>query len=177
LLYRTAKARIKIMNGDHGRFHMKYALPAAIVMMMVLPLITKAEVPNKPIAREKILSEGPEWQVRYDAFKPDPDLISETKAKLGNDLRIDVYLGLWCPDSRNNVPPFLKLLDELGAPVNVQYFAVQRKPSSSIKYYVDSVLVERVPTFIFYRGDKEIGRIIENPKTGLLEDMRQIITK
>jgi hypothetical protein len=156
---------------------MKHAFPAAIVMMMVFPLIAKAEAPNKPIARELILSESPEWQAKYDAFKPDPDLIKEMKPKLGSDLRVDVYLGLWCPDSRNNVPPFIKLLDELGAPVNVQYYSVQRKPSSSIKYYVDSVRVERVPTFIFYRGDKEIGRIIENPKTGLLEDMREIISK
>jgi len=156
---------------------MKYALLAAIAILLIFPLLGTAEVPNKQIDREKILSESPEWQAKYDEFKPDPGLIKEMKAKIGDDLRVDVYFGLWCPDSRNNVPSFLKLLDELGTPVKVRYFSVQRKPSKTIQYYVDSVRVERVPTFIFYKGDTEIGRIIENPKTGLLEDMREIITK
>jgi hypothetical protein len=156
---------------------MKNALLLSILTLLVLPLVVLAEVPVKQIAREVILSESPEWQAKYDEFKPDPDLIKKVKAKIGSDLRIDVYLGLWCSDSRNNVPPFLKSLDELGMPVKVRYFGVYRKPTKTIKYYVDNFQVERVPTFIFYNGDTEIGRIIENPKTGLLEDMLEIVSK
>jgi hypothetical protein len=37
--------------------------------------------------------------------------------------------------------------------------------------------VEKVPTFIFYRSDREIGRIVENPKTGLLEDTIEILSR
>ena len=61
-----------------------------------------------------------------------------------NGLNIDVYLGLWCPDSRRNVPPFLKILDRLGAEIPVRYLAVPRKPSREVKYYVPEMKVERV---------------------------------
>jgi len=35
--------------------------------------------------------------------------------------------------------------------------------------------VERVPTFIFFRDGREIGRIVENPKTGMVEDFMEIL--
>jgi hypothetical protein len=123
------------------------------------------------------LSERPEWQKKYDAFQPASGFIDALKSKTGNRLKIDIYLGLWCPDSRNNVPPFLKILDQIRNPVEVHYFSVQRKSGENGRYYVDRVQVERVPTFIFFRDDREIGRIVENPSVGLCEDMLAILTK
>jgi hypothetical protein len=130
------------------------------------------------IAREKVLAAGPEWQEKYDQFQPESELVDALKAKLaGGDVRIDVYLGLWCPDSRNHVPPLIKILDRLGPTVMARYFSVARKTSKDIPYYVEDLKVERVPTFVFYRGKGEIGRIIENPKAGMLEDFMEIIFK
>jgi len=37
------------------------------------------------------------------------------------------------------------------------------------------MLVDKVPTFIFFLNDSEMGRIIENPKTTILQDMENII--
>ena len=155
---------------------MKYLLLIAIVLLMI-PLICTAEVPFREITRDQILSAGPEWQKNYAGFQPARESIEALKSSLGGGLRIEVYLGLWCSDSRNNVPPFLKLLDHLGSPVPVRYFSVDRKPVKEIRYFVDESRVERVPTFIFFRGDQEIGRIVENPKVGLPEDMLAIISR
>ncbi len=146
-------------------------------LLLLLPLICVGEVPNKEISREQILSASQGWKENYDGFQPKPGQIDALKSKLGNDLKIDVYLGLWCPDSRRNVPPFLKILDEIKVPIPVRYVSVERKPSKAIRYFVDSVQVERVPTFIFRRGEKEIGRIVENPRVGLVEDMIAILSK
>jgi hypothetical protein len=150
-------------------------LAIAVNMALLGSFICMANVPVNEISREKVLSASPEWQEGYDGFKPGSDQVEALKLTIGENLRIDVYLGLWCPDSRNNVPPFLKILDAVGVPVPVRLFNVQRKPVKSIQYFVDQFQVERVPTFIFYRGGKEIGRIIENPKTGLAEDLIQIL--
>ncbi len=147
------------------------------IAFLLLPLIAVAEVPVKEIGRDQVLSASPDWQHNYDKFQPESDFIAALKAQLGNGLKIDIYLGLWCPDSRNNVPPFLKILDQIGTGMRARFFGVQRKASSNIRFYVDKVQVERVPTFIFYRGDKEIGRIVENPKAGLCEDMIEILSK
>jgi hypothetical protein len=75
------------------------------------------------------------------------------------------------------VPPFIKILDAAGVSVPVRFLSVQRKPVKSIRYYSDEFQVERVPTFIFYRGGTEIGRIVENPDAGLIEDMLAILSK
>jgi hypothetical protein len=152
-------------------------LAICIVVLLGVSLLCVADVPVNEISKQKVLSRGPEWQEKYDGYTPNPEHIKALKDLLGEGLRIDIYLGLWCPDSENNVPPFLKILDATGMQVSVRLFRVERKPVKSIKYFVDKLQVERVPTFIFYRGDTEIGRIVENPKTGLAEDMISILAK
>jgi hypothetical protein len=145
-------------------------------MFVATSFLCLADVPVNEIGRDKVLS-AEEWKANYDAYKPDPVQIDKIKAKLGKDLHIDIYLGLWCSDSRNNVPPFIRIMDAVGTRVPVRFFNVQRKPAKTIQYFSDKFHVERVPTFIFYRGDTEVGRIVENPKLGLIEDMLVILSR
>jgi hypothetical protein len=144
---------------------------------LLFPLVSAGAQTAEEITKEKILAAGQGWQEKHDKYEPEADIMDALKAKIGSGLRIDVYLGLWCPDSRNNVPPFIKILDRLGTAVPVRYFSLPRKANKDIKYYVEELKVERVPTFIFYRDAKEIGRIIENPKTGLIQDFMEIVFK
>jgi len=63
----------------------------------------------------------------------DNSFLETLKAKIGENLKIDVYLGTWCPDSLNNVPKFIKIIDAAAAdnlPVN--YYNVERKPSKEV---------------------------------------------
>lgn len=130
---------------------------------------------SKAIEKETILQTSPEWQAVYDSYQPDESFLNILQSKVGKDLTIVVYLGTWCSDSKKNVPIFIKILDSLEQGlVTVSFFDVTRKANKDIKYYDESLKVERVPTFIFYRGDKEIGRIIENPQKTLLEDFLEI---
>jgi|WetSurSiteA1Bulk_404760.scaffolds.fasta_scaffold02705_5 hypothetical protein len=150
-------------------------LPGFASPLLLFCFICLADVPVNEISREKVLSAGPEWLANYETYKPDPGLMDALKSKLGEKLRVDIYLGLWCSDSRNNVPPFIKILDAAGVSIPVRFLNVQRKPVKTIKYFSDQFQVERVPTIIFYRGESEIGRIVENPKTSLIEDMIAIL--
>jgi thiol-disulfide isomerase/thioredoxin len=129
------------------------------------------------IDRDKILSHDNEWKKVYDDFTIDGNLIDSLKAKIGDNLKIDVYLGLWCGDSRENVPPFIKIIDKINesGKITANYYTVERKPNSETQYYVEEMKVERVPTFIFYKDGEEIGRIIENPSTSMAEDFLEII--
>jgi sulfite reductase alpha subunit-like flavoprotein len=144
---------------------------------LLLSLVSVIGQTKEEIARDKILASGPEWQQKYDKYQPAADMVEALKAKMGANMKIDVYLGIWCPDSRNNVPPFIKILDLVGTGVPIRYFDVPRKASRDVKYYVEEMNVERVPSFIFFRDGKEVGRIIENPKMGMIEDMMEILFK
>jgi hypothetical protein len=150
---------------------------AAVGAALLFPLVSIGGQSQEELAKEKILATSPEWQAKYDKYDPPAEMVDALKAKLEADMKIDVYLGLWCPDSRNNVPLFLKILDRAGVAVPVRYFGVPRKASRDVKYYVEEMNVERVPSFIFYREGKEIGRIIENPKAGMIEDFMDIVLK
>ncbi|MBM3790741.1 MAG: hypothetical protein FJW35_10400 [Acidobacteria bacterium] len=144
---------------------------------LCLPLLPARAQTSEEITREKILAHGPVWQEKHDAFEPAADMLDAIKQGPHTGLEIDVYLGLWCPDSRNNVPLFVKIMDRLALEVPVRYFDVPRKPSSDVTYYVEEFEVRRVPTFIFRRDGREIGRIVENPEAGMLEDMMDILLR
>lgn len=141
------------------------------LVLFLSPLLTGME----KIDKNKILATGQEWKDNYMRYRVDESLLDTLKAKIGDDLKIDVYLGTWCSDSLNNVPKFIKIIEAAAENLPVNYYNVKRKPSSDVKYYVEDLKVERVPTFIFYRDDKEIGRIVENPKNSLIEDFLEII--
>ncbi len=144
------------------------------VVFFLLPLLLQGG--DEVIEKATILKTSPEWQGNYDTYQPDEGLLATCQAKIGENLTIEVYLGTWCSDSKTNVPPFIKLLDSLEqGRVGVKYYNVARKASAEVKYYVAELNVERVPTFIFYRAGKEIGRIVENPQKSMLEDFIEII--
>lgn len=147
------------------------------ILVICMFSITNGIFTAEKIDRDKILSSDDEWKGVYDDFTIEGELIDSLKAKTGENLKIDVYLGLWCGDSMNNVPPFIKIMDKINeaGKITVNYYTVERKPNKETKYYVEELKVERVPTFIFYRDGKEIGRIIENPSNSMAEDFLEII--
>lgn len=113
----------------------------------------------------------PAWKQIYDNYIPDAELIEKLKTK-APELKADVYFGYWCDDSKNNVPVFLKILDTLNvAEFKVNFYEVEKKLTAGQKYYVEDMMIEKVPTFIFYLNDFEMGRIIENPKNTILQDI------
>jgi hypothetical protein len=132
---------------------------------------------GEEITRAAILAASPEWQENYDHYEPPADMVESLKKQRAADLKIVVYLGLWCPDSGNNVPKFIKILDLVAAPWPVRYFSVGRKASGDVQYFVEDLKVERVPTFIVYKGGREIGRIVENPRVGMIEDLQEIVLR
>ncbi|MCH8325767.1 MAG: thioredoxin family protein [Bacteroidetes bacterium] len=90
---------------------------------------------------------------------------------------ITLVLGTWCSDSRREVPRFFKILDYLNYQKDkIKIFAVDRS-KKGLNNEVDSLNIQKVPTIIFYKNNKEFGRIIEEPKVTLEKDMANIVTK
>ncbi len=127
------------------------------------------------ISRDKILNTAEEWKTSYVEYRVDESLIDTLKTKIDEDLKIIVYLGLWCSDSVNNVPKFIKILDALkGKMPPVVYWAVGRKQKGE-KFFNEEFKVTNVPTFIFLQKNREIGRIVENPQDDLQKDFLKIL--
>ncbi|MBT8387551.1 MAG: thioredoxin family protein [Ignavibacteria bacterium] len=116
------------------------------------------------------------WNEEYDIYEVDAETTEEIKPGF-EELEIKLVIGTWCSDSRREVPRFYKILDEMEYPSeNVNLISVNRE-KVGLADEVDGMEIHFVPTFIFYRNDEEIGRIVEMPYESLEKDMLDIVNK
>ncbi len=110
----------------------------------------------------------------YDLYKVDSSSVALISKKKLKKIKIVVFMATWCGDSHEQVPRFYKIIDELKAEIEIKIYALDEHMSCS-DIDVASYKIERVPTFIFYKKDKEIGRIVETPTVSLEKDLLQIL--
>ena len=107
------------------------------------------------------------FKSEYPAYKTDEATMLQLSKSL-KGVKITIVLGTWCGDSKEWVPRFLKILDELHYKnKNLTLIAVDRTKSAT-GTNVNELKIDRVPTFIFFKKNHELGRIIETPE-GILE--------
>jgi len=112
----------------------------------------------------------------YDAYQPSQDAVNKLTTLGKDDITITIVLGTWCPDSRREVPRFIRILDLWNFPADkLTFIGVDNFKVGPVGEY-EGLRIERVPTFIIYRNNIESGRIIENPVTSLEQDMVNILT-
>jgi len=119
-----------------------------------------------------------EWFVKgFDDYKPVQEVIRELTQIDKEDLSIKIVLGTWCPDSRREVPRFMKIMELWQFPAGkVIFVGVDDTKIAPVGGY-NTLQIERVPTFIIMQNKVEAGRIIENPVTSLEQDMLNILTR
>ncbi len=116
------------------------------------------------------------WYVSgYRDYHPDQAFMEELREADISDMTITIVLGTWCPDSRREVPGFMKIIDLWGFPEEkIRFIGVDIDKVAPLQDYME-LGIERVPTFIFYKNNSEKGRIIEVPVTSLEQDTRNIL--
>lgn len=128
----------------------------------------------------EILTRPPhsEWFIREkDDYSFNADVIEKLKKIIKPDITVLVVMGTWCSDSRREVPRFMKIVDAVSFPYDrISFVGVDNLKVSPVENY-NTLNIERVPTFIFFRNNIEAGRIIENPLASLEQDMTDILTR
>lgn len=114
------------------------------------------------------------FEENYRNYVPN-DSISELLESQLRDIEIKIFMGTWCSDSQRDVPAFYRILDEIDANLVHEIVAVDRSKKRPTEH-VEGYDIEYVPTFIIYRNQKELGRIVEIPETSLEEDLLHIIS-
>ena len=116
------------------------------------------------------------FQPQYDNYQIDLETLDSLKKKKLRTYQFVVFLGTWCGDSHREFPRLMKIFDELGVhEKKITIIGVNRKKESP-NGEEGIFNIHRVPTIIVKKYGKEIGRIIEYPKSGYLEkDLLEII--
>lgn len=117
-----------------------------------------------------------EWySIGYNEYKPNEEIIKEIK-KYISDYSITVFMGTWCEDSQNQVPKFFKILNELGFPLKRVNLITMTRDKTTPETFEEGLNVTNVPTFIFYKKDFEVNRIVESAVESLEEDILNIVS-
>ncbi|MBS1628222.1 MAG: thioredoxin family protein [Bacteroidetes bacterium] len=99
-------------------------------------------------------------------------------SKNKNKFTMIIFCGTWCHDTQFLLPQFYKLVDESHYPdKNILLLAVDENKQTinnlQIKYAVTSV-----PTFIVLQNEKEVARVVEYGKYGLIDkELGEIVSK
>jgi len=115
------------------------------------------------------------YDSRHSEYTTDKAIIEKLKPII-NDFTIKGFMGTWCGDSKRGVPRFYKILEETG--FDEDYFELitvgrNKRTPDNLQEGFDLL---RVPTFIFMKDGKEIGRYVERPRESLEKDILKILT-
>jgi len=149
---------------------------------------TEAEIAKKEAKPLKTMLVGPEdrqalamepfgkWYIaNYENYNVKSEIIPELKKAL-EGVQITTFMGTWCGDSKRETPRFFKILDTAQFEEGRSgLITVDRTKKNPIEFTEGNNII-RVPTFIFKKNGKEIGRIVERPVESLEEDMLKILT-
>lgn len=112
----------------------------------------------------------------YKNYQPDQYYLNKLDPAVFNR-EITIVLATWCSDSQEQVPRFFKILDSLNYDTrSISIICVDRE-KTAIGIDIESMNIERVPTFIISGNGSENGRIIETPDNSLESDLSDILNK
>lgn len=117
-----------------------------------------------PISVQEILTDYPAFKQVYENWSPSAEDLVAMQALAGKELV--VIFGLWCGDSKREIPRLLKLLEQSGvALASLQLYTLDRQKVDPEGFGAE-YRVEFVPTIIVKANGEELGRFVESAKSG-----------
>ena len=111
------------------------------------------------------------FEEEYNTYEVENSKLVNLKKSDYKSLNIKVFVGTWCSDSQRELPRFYKILESVKFPIEsrLNIYGVNRQKKS---FYGEEIGkdITHVPTIIVYKKGKEIGRIVESPVSGYLEE-------
>ncbi len=111
----------------------------------------------------------------YEDYKIDSETLEELKPLL-KDVTITVFMGTWCEDSQRETPHFYKILDEVNFDESKLTLITVSEEKTTPQGFEEGKNITNVPTILFYKNEKELGRIVEYPIESLEKDMLAILS-
>lgn len=115
------------------------------------------------------------YNLGYENYTPDSEILTKLKPLL-EDVSITIFMGTWCSDSQRDVPHLYKILDEVNFDENKLILINVSEDKTTPEGIEKTYDVFNVPTIIFYKNKKELGRIVEYPIHTLEKDMLAILS-
>ena len=149
------------------------SVSVALFFSNVIPFSLEVMADRYPIgdiSQSELLESHEVFKRNYDAYQ-----VPAGVDGLPADLEVKILFGTWCHNSELEVPRMLKLLAASGVKEeNISLISLdvrKEEPGGRAKAFG----VRFTPTFIFFSGDLELGRIIEQPTESLQADITAMV--
>lgn len=111
----------------------------------------------------------------YNRYKIDESTVKQIKKHL-KGVTVKGFMGTWCGDSKRETPRFYKIMEAADFDFNNLELVTVNHSKRTPDNLQQGFNIFRVPTFIFYRKGKEIGRFVEHPRESLEKDILKIVS-
>lgn len=118
---------------------------------------------------------SPWYDEGYAAYNPDLEVL-EQLLPLMQDVRIVAFIGSWCEDSHREIPNLYRILDKMRFDESQMLMYAVSDDKTEPADLVEKYEISQVPTLIFYKNGKELGRIVEYSIRSLEQDMLDIMS-
>ena len=115
------------------------------------------------------------YEKNYTSYSPDQNSIDELTKTLGKH-QIKAFMGTWCHDSQRETPRLFKILEKTNYDLNNLNLIALDQLKKTPEQHEKGMDIQRTPTFIIFKNDIEIGRIVETPRESLEKDILKIIS-
>jgi hypothetical protein len=116
------------------------------------------------------------FTTNYNAYRYDSSVVAQIAA-LTSDVHVVMVVGTWCGDSKRELPKQFKILDAVNiTEERIVMFGVDRSKRSQ-DGTTQQYNVIRVPTLIVFRGEQELGRIVEFPRATHEVDLLRLLKR
>ena len=85
-------------------------------------------------------------------------------------------MGTWCGDSKRETPRFYKILELADFEMKDFELVTVNRSKKTPDNLQAGLNIFKVPTFIFYKDGKEIGRYVEYARVSLEKDILKIVS-
>tara|TARA_R110002050_G_scaffold104083_1_gene213442 strand:- start:224 stop:823 length:600 start_codon:yes stop_codon:yes gene_type:complete len=111
----------------------------------------------------------------YADYTVNDEIVAKLKPLL-KDVTISVFMGTWCEDSQRETPHFYKIMDAADFDESKLTLVTVSDEKTTPQGFEEGLNITNVPTIIFYKNEKELGRIVEYPIESLEKDMLAILS-
>ena len=116
------------------------------------------------------------YKAEYSAYHADEATMKQLSEKL-KGVKVTIVMATWCSDSKEWVPRFYKIMDQLNFDYNNLTLICVDRTKKAPTTNVEDLKVDLVPTFIFSRNEAELGRIVEVPADLMEKEILKILSK
>jgi len=148
--------------------------PLLLIFVLMMFSISRNNDLVGSLTKEAILESYPTWQEVMANYIPQPESLDRLKS-VDYVINIEVVLGTWCPDSKEHVSAYFKVMEMVDNPMIQSSYTGIPKEKEAREPFIQGKGITRVPTFIVTIDGEERGRIIEHPEKSVEEDLVNII--